>query len=137
MASEPRFRQSPYNAELLTGYLQRNGIYILNAETLKAAFERLYEAELFEEQRPKVQPVAEPAPAPVESEDLENLPPGNYTPRPGWVKVRDSEQWGTDQTNGVWGTFSGFEIDRMDSETYRKTFALHTAGGNLDFVSLK
>jgi uncharacterized protein (DUF362 family) len=106
----PEFYNSEANIKTVVGYLQRNKIEIVSALTFEKAVARLAEFRLLEER-----------PAPVEVlETIEEVQPV--------VVERQPEKFvGIDLTTGLERQYTPYEVEKMDSTTYRKVFKITKA----------
>ncbi|SFS10785.1 hypothetical protein SAMN05421771_1847 [Granulicella pectinivorans] len=116
-ASEPEYAayRTLENADVILGYLRRNGVLIADVETIRAAFVRLRDLGLLK-QKTALQPPAE-RPEPV---NLAVPPERANATTPSGPKVYR----GRDQLTGEMRDFSNWEVDRMSSEDYRRTFSI-------------
>jgi len=110
--AHPAYYPCPENMNTILGYLQRNGIdQIVSAETLAGAYRRLSSVGGLVE-RPVLQPVhaavlPEVIPARVES------------------PAQPERMIGYDLRTGQQREFTPYEVDRMGSDEYRRTFRIY------------
>jgi hypothetical protein len=136
--SEPRYTATPENADLIIGYMGRNGIRIFDVEMLSSIFNRIWDAGIFPEQEEQLrreqayreqqerEAQAAQAQAQLQASEEENLPrvPLYAKRRPGWIKENDPDRYGVDQITGQMRVFTFAEQERMSADEYRKTFCV-------------
>lgn len=117
----PEFYPSLYNAQIISDYFICNGIAIVDADTIEHAYERLKGVL-------EVAPTDPTAPTAPIQDNFDSLPrlPLNHAQPSGWKRQSDGSQEGYDLNTGLKRIYTSYEIDRMDSETYRKVFCVPT-----------
>ncbi|MBS1799557.1 MAG: hypothetical protein JSS95_06990 [Acidobacteria bacterium] len=101
--------KTPGNAERILDYLSRNGVRIVDSETLHAAFVRLRDLGILEKK---------PTPQPVEQPRRVNLNVTRSKPQPSGPKV----YIGRDYATGLDRELTQREVDRMSSTEYARAF---------------
>lgn len=102
--ASPWFWPSESNKNTLFSYLTRNKIAICTSEMYRRAAEKLRDHGLLQEQ-----PEPEPQPEPIQTPEPEPAPQ-IFT--------------GIDQVTGQPREYTAWEVERMDSETFRRVFNL-------------
>jgi hypothetical protein len=122
----------PEHVQTLMDYFSNRGISLIDRRMYKAAWLSLRKDGLFDEPEsvvPAPAPVALPIPEPKEEEEsfesLPRLPLGHQTPVSYRRETQETYQ-GIDANTGRQREYTQLEVDRMDSETYRKVFNVPT-----------
>jgi hypothetical protein len=116
-AASPEY--APYksmgNADVILGYLRRNGVFIADAQTIKAAFHRLLDLGLLTKN-------PSPAPQPAERQPRRV----NLTIAPEPIKPASGPQTyiGRDFATGAERTFTEREVNRMSSLEFQRAFEI-------------
>lgn len=106
--------RTPENADIILGYLHRNGVYIADSETIRGAFVRLRDLGLL-----KKKPSPAPQPKPVEQATTVNL---TIEPAPSKPEPVMFDGWDED---GNPRQYSEREVSRWSSEEMKRRLRLY------------
>lgn len=101
----PEFYPCSENAELITGYCTRNQIQVCDAQSYRNIFNRLNDLGLMMQR-----PAPEPEPEAVE--------------QPAATSMQPEEFAGIDPLTGQPRVYTRYEVETMDSATYRRAFRI-------------
>jgi len=122
LRGNPDYYPSQKNAELLLGYMERNGCTIIDRHMWKVAVDKFRAVGLLEE-RPEPETVAEPVQVEPDLDFPSRLPLSYQNPS-GWKRESDGTQEGYDLSTGEPRAYTAFEIERMTADEYKRVFRL-------------
>jgi len=123
MVSTPAYYPCEANEERLIQYLQSNGIEVFNAATLRNAFDRLVYYDLLVPRPPEPLTAAPDRPANVNLNFADSEPTAPQQ-EPIQEAAPDGSELGVDPETNQPRRYSLWEINQMDSGTYRRCFKL-------------